>query len=81
MKEKTDGTEHGFQFKQPCPVRDVAGRIGTGRILLVLEALEHKRTWRFNYLLREKGDISKQMLSKTLKHLEQDGFVWRTVHA
>ena len=80
MKEKTDSTEQGFKFAQPCPVRDVLDRIGDRWSLLVLEALE-QRAWRFNELLREIGDISKQMLSKTLKNLEQDGFVWRTVHA
>jgi len=38
------------------------------------------RTKRFNELMREIGDISKQMLSRTLKRLEQDGFVARTVY-
>ena len=47
--------------------------------LLTLEALEDEKK-RFNQLLREIGDISKQMLSKTLRHLEQDGFIRRTVY-
>ncbi|MDI5935816.1 winged helix-turn-helix transcriptional regulator [Halomonas kalidii] len=37
-------------------------------------------TKRFNALMREIGDISKQMLSRTLKHLEQDGFITRPVY-
>jgi len=45
-----------------------------------LEALDG-RTVRFNALMRELGDISKQMLSKTLKRLEQDGLVQRTLFA
>jgi Predicted transcriptional regulators len=67
-------------FEQPCPIRDVLDRIGDQWSLLTLNALEGG-TLRFSDLLREIGDISKQMLSKTLKHLEQDGFVTRTVYA
>ena len=37
-------------------------------------------TQRFNELSRRIGDISKQMLSRTLKHLEEDGFVKRTLY-
>lgn len=67
-------------FDQPCPIRDVLDRIGDQWSLLVLSALE-RGTKRFNELLRELGDISKQMLSLTLKRLEEDGFVERTVYA
>ncbi|WP_110661317.1 winged helix-turn-helix transcriptional regulator [Salinicola socius] len=67
-------------FEQPCPIRDVLDRIGDQWSLLVLSTLE-SGTFRFNTLLREIGDISKQMLSRTLKQLEQDGFVTRTVYA
>lgn len=69
-----------FVFEQPCPIRDVLDRIGDQWSLLVLEALEGGRK-RFNELMREIGDISKQMLSQTLRRLEQDGFLVRTVYA
>ena len=49
-------------FEQPCPIRDVLDRIGDQWSLLVLDALEGG-TKRFNELMRELGDISKQMLS------------------
>lgn len=70
----------GSVYEQPCPIRDVLDRIGDQWSLLVLQALEGGRR-RFNELSREIGDISKQMLSRTLKHLEQDGFITRTVYA
>lgn len=35
---------------------------------------------RFNALQRAIGDISKQVLSRTLKRLEEDGFVRRKVY-
>jgi DNA-binding HxlR family transcriptional regulator len=66
-------------FEQPCPIRDVLDRIGDQWSLLVLDALEGG-TKRFNELMRALGDISKQMLSLTLKRLEEDGFVRRTVY-
>jgi DNA-binding HxlR family transcriptional regulator len=65
---------------QPCPIRDVLDRIGDQWSLLVLQALA-ARVMRFGELNREIGDISKQMLSRTLKRLEQDGFVTRTLFA
>lgn len=46
----------------------------------MLEALSGG-TLRFNELGRTIGDVSKQMLSRTLKRLEQDGFVSRTLYA
>jgi DNA-binding HxlR family transcriptional regulator len=77
-KEKTAATE--FKFEQPCPIRDVLDRIGDQWSLLVLATLK-PGTMRFNELGRAIDDISKQMLSKTLKHLEQDGFIKRTLYA
>lgn len=68
------------EIAQPCPIRDVLDRIGDQWSLLVLEALA-ARTCRFNELMRVLGDISRQMLSRTLKRLEQDGFVTRTAFA
>lgn len=65
---------------QSCPIRDVLDRIGDQWSLLVLATLA-PGTRRFSQLEREIGDISKQMLSKTLRRLEQDGFVAREVHA
>lgn len=66
-------------FDHPCPIRDVLDHIGDQWSFLVLEALA-ERTLRFNELSREVGDISKQMLSRTLKRLEMDGFVHRTLY-
>ncbi|ALB54759.1 Transcriptional regulator, HxlR family [Cronobacter universalis NCTC 9529] len=67
------------QFGQPCPIRDVLNQIGDQWSLLILEALAG-RTVRFNELNREIGDISRQMLSRTLKRLETDGYISRTVY-
>lgn len=68
------------EFGHPCPIRDVLDRIGDQWSLLILESLA-KETYRFNALYREIGDISRQMLTVTLKRLEFDGYISRTVFA
>ena len=68
-----------FEPDTPYPIRDVLDRIGDQWSVLVLLTLR-PGTRRFNELMREIGDISKQMLSRTLKRLEQDGFITRTVY-
>ncbi|MDJ1158474.1 helix-turn-helix domain-containing protein [Chelatococcus sp. SYSU_G07232] len=62
----------------PCPVRDVLDRIGDRWSLLVLMELRDG-AMRFTALKRAIGDISQRMLAQTLRRLEQDGFVSRTV--
>jgi len=73
-EQDTEALDH------PCPIRDVLDRIGDQWSYLVFEALA-ERTLRFNELNREIGDISKQMLSRTLKRLEMDGYLRRTLFA
>lgn len=75
-----ENLENSPLITNPCPIRDVLDRIGDQWSLLVLTTLAD-RTVRFNALLREIGDISKQMLSRTLKQLEQDGYILRTLYA
>lgn len=62
-----------------CPIRDVLERVGDRWSLLVLERLA-AGTKRFTVIRREVGDISQRMLAQTLRRLEQDGLVTRTVH-
>ncbi|NPD17791.1 helix-turn-helix transcriptional regulator [Xinfangfangia sp. D13-10-4-6] len=69
----------GVDFTQPCVVRDVLDRVGDRWSLLVLAHLGEE-PMRFNMLHRAIGDVSKQVLSRTLRRLEEDGFVTRTVH-
>lgn len=59
-----------IQFDHPCPIRDVLDRIGDQWSLLILKTLEN-RTIRFSVLHKEINDISRQMLSRTLKKLEK----------
>ncbi|WP_263408865.1 winged helix-turn-helix transcriptional regulator [Terriglobus tenax] len=78
---KDDFTQQQDMAKgEACPIRDVLDRIGDQWSLLALGALS-KGTMRFNELRQEIGDVSQQMLSRTLKRLEEDGLVSRTPFA
>jgi DNA-binding HxlR family transcriptional regulator len=61
-----------------CPVRDVLDRVGDKWATLVLLALG-ARSRRFNELNRAIPDVSKRMLTQTLRALERDGLVTRHV--
>lgn len=61
-----------------CAVRDVLDRIGDAWSVLVLMEL-NKGPCRFNALRRVVDGISQRMLAVTLRHLERDGLVTRTV--
>jgi len=63
---------------EPCPIRGVLDRIGDQWSFLVLLSLADG-TLRFNALKRQIGDVSQHMLARTLKRLEQDGLVTRTL--
>src|ERR671924_255138 len=63
-----------------CPLREVLDRIGDKWSVLVIDALG-KGTHRFSDLQRGiDGGISQRMLTRTLRSLERDGLVTRTVH-
>jgi DNA-binding HxlR family transcriptional regulator len=62
-----------------CPVRDVLDCIGDRWSLLALVALSDG-TLRFTQLKRSIGDVSQRMLAQTLRGLERDGYVTRTVY-
>ena len=57
-------------------VLSLVGDKWTVMIVMVLR----ERSRRFNELKRAVGGISQQMLTRTLKALERDGMVMRTVH-
>jgi DNA-binding HxlR family transcriptional regulator len=61
-----------------CPIRQVLDRIGDKWSILLLLTLAQAPA-RFNALGRIVPDISRRMLSETLKSLERDGLIWRKV--
>ena len=69
---------HRDQTNHACPIRDVLDRIGDAWSLLVMLELG-QGPCRFNALRRVVGGISQRMLAVTLRQLERDGLVSRTV--
>jgi DNA-binding HxlR family transcriptional regulator len=61
-----------------CPVRGLLDQMGDRWSILLLAALA-ARPRRFGALQRAVPDISKRMLTQTLRRLEMDGFVFRDV--
>ena len=63
-----------------CPVRNVIDRLGDKWSVLVLMLLEEAQVLRFNEIFAYIQTISQKMLAVTLKSLEADGLVKRTVY-
>lgn len=65
-----------------CPIRNILARIGDKWSLLVIYTLDksENESVRFKELQRKIPDISQKMLTVTLRTLEEDGYVTRTVY-
>ena len=61
-----------------CPVRHVLDGIGDKWTILVLTALKSE-SHRFSELRRAIPDVSQRMLTVTLRKLERDGYLTRSV--
>lgn len=75
------GDTDPFQWdtREDCQVRQILDRVADKWSLLVIALLEHRRL-RFTELRREIDGVSQRMLTVTLRSLERDGLVKRTVH-
>jgi DNA-binding HxlR family transcriptional regulator len=62
-------------------VNDLIGRVADKWTMLVLEVLEEKGELRFTQLAKAVSGVSQKMLTQTLRGMERDGLVIRTVHA
>lgn len=60
-------------------ISDLLGRVGDKWTVLIIVSL-FDGALRFNAIKRALNGISQQMLTRTLKNLERDGMVLRTVH-
>jgi DNA-binding HxlR family transcriptional regulator len=63
-----------------CPVATTVQIIGSKWKLLIIRNL-HMRPWRFNELQKNLEGISQKVLTDSLRALESDGLVTRTVYA
>lgn len=63
-----------------CPVATTVALIGGKWKLLILRNLM-ARPWRFNELRKDLEGISQKVLTDSLRSMEEDGLVTRTVYA
>ncbi|MFI0983873.1 winged helix-turn-helix transcriptional regulator [Streptomyces exfoliatus] len=77
----TEGDPDPFQWdtREDCEVRQILDRVADKWSLLVIALLD-RRVLRFTELKREIDGVSQRMLTVTLRQLERDGLVKRTVH-
>jgi DNA-binding HxlR family transcriptional regulator len=68
-------------YQGNCPTREILSRIGDKWTTLIIGLLATSKTRRFNELRRAIGGISQKMLTQTLRDLERDGLVKRTMYA
>jgi DNA-binding HxlR family transcriptional regulator len=71
--------QHAYDiYESKCPTRMVLDRLADKWALLILDRLQDSPV-RFNQLRRDIKGISQKVLSQTLKKLERDGLIIRTV--
>ena len=61
-------------------VREIIGRVADKWTMLILETLEEEGRTRFTRLGELVGGVSQKMLTKTLRQMEADGLLTRTVY-
>jgi DNA-binding HxlR family transcriptional regulator len=61
-------------------VNELIGRVADKWTMLVLEVLTEKGMLRFTRLSELVEGVSQKMLTQTLRHMERDGLLTRTVH-
>ncbi|TIX51739.1 winged helix-turn-helix transcriptional regulator [Alteraurantiacibacter aquimixticola] len=61
-------------------VTQIIGQVADKWTMLVLEELEERGCLRFTQIARGIPDISQKMLTQTLRQMEREGLLTRTVH-
>lgn len=68
------------KFESFCPVRNVLSQIGDKWSVLAMVSMQKYGVCRFRDFQKDMPDISRKMLSQTLKDLEQYNLVIRKVY-
>ena len=79
MSVQVESLLPGNTFDKNCPTRAVLDHVTSKWAVLVLVALLEDGETRFSALRRRVGGVSEKMLAQTLRTVEADGFVARTV--
>ena len=79
-RELTRGEREASDPELEGLVREIIGRVADKWTMLALETLEEHGRLRFTRLGELVGGVSQKMLTKTLRQMEADGLVVRTVY-
>ena len=79
-QDVTEPTSSWDPYERGCPSRDLLDRIGDKWTVLVLGELAEHGACRFSQLRKRLSGVSEKMLTQTLRALERDGLVHRTVY-
>jgi DNA-binding HxlR family transcriptional regulator len=90
MKKQEPNAKFAAKLRQPPPaktdpkldalVEEIIGRVADKWTMIVLEILEDNGTTRFTQIAKLANGISQKMLTKTVRQMERDGLVVRTVY-
>jgi len=72
---------HEVDPKVEALVTELIGRVADKWTMIVLDVLAEHGELRFTQLARLVTGVSQKMLTQTLRQMERDGMVTRTVHA
>jgi DNA-binding HxlR family transcriptional regulator len=78
IAELTPPSEHDPRVE--ALVNDLIGRVADKWTMIILEVLTEHGELRFTQLGRKVEGISQKMLTQTLRQMERDGMVTRTIH-
>jgi DNA-binding HxlR family transcriptional regulator len=80
MTMKADECRAESDPKVDALVNELIGRVADKWTMLILEVLEEHGEQRFTRIGERVPGISQKMLTQTLRQMERDGLVTRTVH-
>ena len=80
VQDVTGPTSSWDPYARGCPSRDLLDRIGDKWTVLVLGELGKHGACRFTHLRKGLSGVSEKMLTQTLRAVERDGLVLRTVY-
>jgi DNA-binding HxlR family transcriptional regulator len=80
IPDVTEPTSSRDPYTRGCPSRDLLDRIGDKWTVLVLGELARHGACRFTQLRKQLSGVSEKMLTQTLRALERDGLIDRTVY-
>jgi DNA-binding HxlR family transcriptional regulator len=80
VRDVTEPASSWDPYARHCPSRDLLDQIGSKWAVLVLGELGRQGACRFTQLRQRLAGVSEKMLTQTLRALERDGIVLRTVY-